>query len=162
MVDGHLEPIQQLLNVGITVEVDGRVWMAVTRQELLDAKRARGMARPDEHDISEPVRDQLHVGTVTCDVCWSVRTACAVWKRSLTAPSFGANRQHRSTASPPTSLSIQVFQHHSSKEGSAAEKFRDHGRLLVTTAAVQMKPGSWPVLRLLAKWCWRGTSQRTS
>ena len=55
-----LEPIQQLLDAGITVEVDGRVRMAVARQELLDAERAGGMARPDEHDVSEPVRDQLH------------------------------------------------------------------------------------------------------
>ena len=60
VVDGDLEPIQQLLDVGITVEVDGRVGMAVARQELLDAERASGMARPDEHDVAEPVRDQLH------------------------------------------------------------------------------------------------------
>ena len=34
--------------------------MAVARQERLDAERARGMARPDEHDVAKPVRDQLH------------------------------------------------------------------------------------------------------
>ena len=26
----------------------------------LDAERARGMTRPDEHDVADPVRDQLH------------------------------------------------------------------------------------------------------
>src|SRR6266545_2037520 len=33
--------------------------MAVARQELFDAERSSAMIRPDEHDISEPVRDQL-------------------------------------------------------------------------------------------------------
>ena len=60
VVDGDLEPIQQLLDAGITVEVDGRVRVAVARQERLDAERVSGMARPDEHDVAEPVRNQLH------------------------------------------------------------------------------------------------------
>ena len=51
--DGDVEPIQQLLDAGIAVEVDVRVRVAVARQELLDAERARGMARPDEHDVAE-------------------------------------------------------------------------------------------------------------
>lgn len=34
--------------------------MAVARQKLFDAERSRAMIRPDEHDIAEPVRDQLH------------------------------------------------------------------------------------------------------
>ncbi len=34
--------------------------MAVARQELLDAQRAGAMIRADEHDVAEPVRDQLH------------------------------------------------------------------------------------------------------
>ena len=34
--------------------------MAVARQELFDAKRSRAMIRPNEHDIAEPVRNQLH------------------------------------------------------------------------------------------------------
>ena len=34
--------------------------MAVARQELLDAQRAGAMTRADEHDVAEPVRDQLH------------------------------------------------------------------------------------------------------
>jgi hypothetical protein len=53
----------------------------------------------------------------------------------MTALSCGANRQHSSTAAPPPSLSLHVFQHHSPKEGSAAEKFRDHGRWLVEVSA---------------------------
>src|SRR5438552_14411358 len=34
--------------------------MAVARQERLDAERASGMTRPDEHDVAEPMRNQLH------------------------------------------------------------------------------------------------------
>ena len=90
-------------------------------------------------------------GTVTCDVCGSVRTACAVWKRSMTALSFGANRQHSSTASPPPSLSMNVFQHHSPKEGSAAEKFRDHGRWLVEVSADRLYGPNLVKLKNLAR-----------
>jgi hypothetical protein len=59
VVDGDPELIQERLDAGITVEVDGRVGVAVARQERLDAERVRGMARPDEHDIAEPMCDQL-------------------------------------------------------------------------------------------------------
>jgi hypothetical protein len=41
----------------------------------------------------------------------------------MTALSFGANRQHSSAASPPPSLSMQVFQHHSPKEGLRPKNF---------------------------------------
>ena len=41
VVDGDLETIQQRLDAGITVEVDGRVRVAVARQERLDAERQR-------------------------------------------------------------------------------------------------------------------------
>src|SRR5712664_4740339 len=34
--------------------------MAVARQERLEAERARGMTRPDECDVSDPLRYQLH------------------------------------------------------------------------------------------------------
>ena len=60
VVDGDLETVQQRLDTGIPVEVDGRVRMAVTRQELLDAERTSGMTRPDEHDIADPMRHQLY------------------------------------------------------------------------------------------------------
>ena len=58
--DGDLEVVQEVLHAGVPVEVDGRVRMSVARQELLDAERARAMARPHEHDVSQPLRDQLH------------------------------------------------------------------------------------------------------
>ena len=57
---GDVKPVQQLLDVGVAVEIDVGVRMAVARQELLDAQRAGAMSRPNEHDIAEPVRDQLH------------------------------------------------------------------------------------------------------
>jgi len=34
--------------------------MAVARQERLDAERASGMTRPDEHDVADPLRHQVH------------------------------------------------------------------------------------------------------
>src|SRR5712691_10612257 len=34
--------------------------MAVARQERLDAERASGMTRPDEYDVADPLRHQLH------------------------------------------------------------------------------------------------------
>jgi len=34
--------------------------MAVAGQELLDTERSRAMARPDQHNISQSMRDQLH------------------------------------------------------------------------------------------------------
>ena len=57
---GDLKPIEQILNVGIVVEIDVGVRMAVARQKFLDAKRPGTMVRADKHDIAEPVRDQFH------------------------------------------------------------------------------------------------------
>ena len=34
--------------------------MTVSRQELFNAERSGAMVRTDQHDISEPMRDQLH------------------------------------------------------------------------------------------------------
>ena len=45
---GDLKLVQQNLNVGVTVEIDVRVRMAVARQELFDAKRSSAMIRPDD------------------------------------------------------------------------------------------------------------------
>src|SRR5262249_33248567 len=47
-----LEMIQQLLHVGVAVEVDRRIRVSVTGQELFDAKRPRTMTRPDDRNIS--------------------------------------------------------------------------------------------------------------
>ena len=55
-----MKPVQQLLNVGVAVEIDIGIRMAVARQELLDPERAGAIIRANEHDIAEPVRDQLH------------------------------------------------------------------------------------------------------
>jgi hypothetical protein len=57
--DGHVELVQQILDAAVPLEVDVRVRMAVASQELLDAERSGAMAGSDEHDVSEPVRDQL-------------------------------------------------------------------------------------------------------
>ena len=55
-----MKAVQQNLNLSVTVEIDVRVWMAVAGQKLFDAERPRAMIRPDEHDISEPVSNQLY------------------------------------------------------------------------------------------------------
>ena len=54
-----METIQQILYVGVTVEIDIGVWVIVARQELLDAQRTQRMTRADENNISDPARDQL-------------------------------------------------------------------------------------------------------
>ena len=55
----HMKPIEQLLRVGVAIEVDVVVRMAVAGQELLDPQRAGAMRRPDHDDIAEPARNQL-------------------------------------------------------------------------------------------------------
>src|SRR5207244_673965 len=55
----NVKPIQQLLDPGVAVEVDVGVRMAVARQELFDAKRARRMSRPQKHDVSEAMSNQF-------------------------------------------------------------------------------------------------------
>ena len=56
--DRKLETIQQILNAGIAIRVDEDVWVEISGQELLDAKRVGGMIRSDEHHISKPSCDQ--------------------------------------------------------------------------------------------------------
>ena len=58
--DRDVEPIEQRLDVRIAIEIDVGVRVAVARQELLDAQRARRVRRSDEHDVAEAARDQLH------------------------------------------------------------------------------------------------------
>ena len=58
--DADVKAIEQLLHVGLAVQVDVRVRMPVTRQELLHAQRRRRMRRSDQHRVAEPREDQLH------------------------------------------------------------------------------------------------------
>src|SRR2546426_2841137 len=60
VVDRDMETVEQRLDASIPVEVEGGVRMAVARQERLDAERASGMTRPDEHDVADPLRHQVH------------------------------------------------------------------------------------------------------
>ena len=57
---GDVKSVQQILNVRIPVEIDVRVRMAVSRQELFDAERSGAMIRANQHDISDAVCDQFH------------------------------------------------------------------------------------------------------
>ena len=51
--DRDVEAIEQLLHVGVAIEIDVGVGMAVAGQELLDAQRAGAVRRADEHDVAE-------------------------------------------------------------------------------------------------------------
>ena len=51
--------IQQILDAIVTIEIYGRVRMAVSGQEILDPKRPCAMIRSDQHNVSEAVRDNL-------------------------------------------------------------------------------------------------------
>ena len=55
-----VKPVEQILDVGIAVEVDVGYGWPLRRQELLDAQGPGAMGRPDEHHVAEPARDQLH------------------------------------------------------------------------------------------------------
>ena len=54
-----VKPIEQLLRVGIAIEIDVVERMAVARQELLDPQRAGAVRRADHDDVAEVARDQL-------------------------------------------------------------------------------------------------------
>jgi hypothetical protein len=54
-----MKAIEQLLRVGVAIEVDVVERMAVARQELLDAQRAGAMRRADHDDVAEAAGDQL-------------------------------------------------------------------------------------------------------
>ena len=54
-----MKPIEQLLRLGVAIEIDVRVRMAVARQELLHPQRAGAMRRADHDDVAEAARDQL-------------------------------------------------------------------------------------------------------
>ena len=42
-----MKVVEQLLDVGVPIEIDGGVGMTVARQELLDAQACRRMSRPE-------------------------------------------------------------------------------------------------------------------
>ena len=54
-----MKPIEQLLRVGVAIEIDVGVRMAVAGQKLLHPQRAGAMRRADEDDIPEATRNQL-------------------------------------------------------------------------------------------------------
>src|ERR1700680_1904018 len=54
ILDGHAKPIEQLLDVWITIEVDEGVWMPVARQEFFDAHRTRRVQRADKYRVTQP------------------------------------------------------------------------------------------------------------
>ena len=62
ILDGHAKPIEQLLDVRITIEVDEGVWMPVARQEFFDADRTgrvqRAASSQAESSHEEIVGDQ--------------------------------------------------------------------------------------------------------
>ena len=58
--DGDPEVIEQRLNVGLAVEIDVGVGVAVPGEELLDPERARRVHRSDQHRVAEAAADQLH------------------------------------------------------------------------------------------------------
>src|ERR1700686_1719794 len=59
ILDRHAKPIEQLLDVRITIEVDERVWMPVARQEFFDAERTGRVQRTDQYRVTEPTRDEF-------------------------------------------------------------------------------------------------------
>jgi hypothetical protein len=59
VVDADVEPIEHLLDLGVPIEIQIRVRMAVSAEELLDAKCSRRMSRPNQDRISQPLRDEL-------------------------------------------------------------------------------------------------------
>ena len=60
LFDSDLKAIEQLLDVRVTFHIDERVGMTIAREELPDSKRSGGMARADEHEVSDAPRNQFH------------------------------------------------------------------------------------------------------
>src|SRR5262249_38119531 len=58
--NSHMKVVQQTLNIGVTVEINKRVWMAVAYQEFFDAECTGAMIRPHHDDISKPLGDQFY------------------------------------------------------------------------------------------------------
>ena len=60
VADADAEPVEQLLGSGIAVQVHQGVGVPVAREEVADAEGPLAMARPEDHDVSDAARDQLH------------------------------------------------------------------------------------------------------
>src|SRR6185295_17711826 len=59
ILDRHPKPIEQLLDVRITIEVDEGVWMPVARQEFFDAEGTGRVQRADEYRVAKPPCDEF-------------------------------------------------------------------------------------------------------
>src|ERR1700731_4827781 len=59
ILDRHAKPIEQLLDVRITIEVDEGIWMPVARQEFFDAERSGRVQRADKYRVTKPTRDEF-------------------------------------------------------------------------------------------------------
>ena len=59
VVGRHAEPVEQLLGVGVTIEVDVVERLAVASQKLPNAQRARAVRRANHDDVADVVGDKL-------------------------------------------------------------------------------------------------------
>ena len=55
----HLKPIEEILRVGVAIEIDVMKRVAIARQEFLDAQRAGTMRRSNQNDVTKAAGDQL-------------------------------------------------------------------------------------------------------
>ena len=55
VVDLHRECVERLLDLGVAVDVEVAVGLAVARQELLQLQRARRVARPDQQRVGAAI-----------------------------------------------------------------------------------------------------------
>ena len=62
----HSKAIEQLLSIGLSVEVDVRVRMPVPDQELLDAQRTGAVGGTNKDHIAVPSGNQLHAPKDEC------------------------------------------------------------------------------------------------
>src|SRR6202158_1616876 len=59
ILDGHAKPIERLLDVRITIEVDEGVWMPGARPEFFAADRTGRVQRADKYRVAKPSRDEF-------------------------------------------------------------------------------------------------------
>jgi hypothetical protein len=55
-----VKPVEQVLHVGVMVEIDIGVGIAVAREKFLDAQRPGAVIGTEEHHVAETARDQFH------------------------------------------------------------------------------------------------------
>ena len=58
-IGGHMKPIEEILRVGVAIEVDVMKRVTIARQELLDAQRAGAIPLANQHDVTITAGDQL-------------------------------------------------------------------------------------------------------